>query len=134
MTINDQVFTRATQLLTPVLNDFAKSLASSIAPLLPRKRGNDRSVTTSSAEEQRLQTLRETMAREHQEALSALNASAWSDAAIARIPDLNLVHFAYEQCSALRQEFATLGCFEAYWKNLCGQKIRRVARDEQGNR
>lgn len=133
MTLNDQVFTKATQLLEPILNDFAKSLASSIVPLLPPRRGHGHP-EKSRHEEQRPQTLRETMAREQQETLRSLNKNAWSDPAIASIPDLNLVRFAYEQCGPLQQEFATIGCFEAYWRNLRNQNVRRVARDEQGKR
>lgn len=133
MTINDQVFAKATHLLEPILNDFAKTLATMIAPLLPQARGHRQSATTSQ-EEQRLRTLRETMAHNQQETLRALNETAWSDAAIAKIPDLDLVKFAYQCSGVLREEFHTVECFEAYWRNLSRRNIRRSAHDERGKR
>ncbi|HRB15968.1 MAG TPA: hypothetical protein PK224_09280 [Nitrospira sp.] len=131
--INDQVFTKATQLLEPILNDFSNSLASSIAQILSQRRKHVQPTTTSQ-DAQRLQTLRATMARDQQETLRAMNETAWSDAALAKIPTLDLLHFAYEHSVTLRQEFGTIERFEAYWRNLCRQKTRRVARDEQGKR
>lgn len=131
MTFNDEVFAKATKLAEPVLKDFAKSLASTIAAALPQRR-RPAHLAPFRREAQQLQSRREAMAREHQETLRTLSETAWSDAAIARIPSLDLAHCAFEHSGALRQEFGTLECFEAYWKNCSSGKIQRIAHEERG--